>query len=208
MSSPVRAVGAVLVDFGGVLACTVDAAAHRGWERRLGLRPGGLRAALFDHPAAWRATAGAIGAEAAFAAIARRHRLSATELAALWEDFWRAEGINQALLDRLACHRGRLPMAVVSNFWSNGRDIIVDRFGLDRHFAEIFISAEERLKKPSRRLLDRVAARLGCRRPDMLLVDDSWLNVAHARLVGCYGLRFRDNARSLPELDALLADGR
>jgi len=194
---------AIVFDFGGVLVRTEDQTGRRQWETRLGLAERDLGRLIFDSEVAVRATAGEAQEAAVWEHVAAQLKLAADQLAALQADFWAGDRLDPDLVALLADLRPRYQTAILSNAWSNGRDVIVGRYGLGSAVDTIFISAEERLAKPDPRLYQRVAERLGVQPAEAVLVDDFLANVDGARAAGWQAIHYRSGLDVRAELEKL-----
>ena len=182
---------AIVFDFGGVLMRTEDPGGRRQWEARLGLAEYALDRAVFHSEAADRATVGEAPEIAIWQHVANVFKLSPEQLAALQNDFWRGDKLDQDLLALLASLRPHYQTAILSNYWPNGRDLIGRVSGLAQIVDTIFISSEERLAKPDARLYQRVTERLGVAPAETVLVDDFVANIDGARAAGWQTIHYR-----------------
>ncbi len=194
---------AVVFDFGGVLVRTESAALRRQWEAQLGLGDHELDRVIFDSDVAIRATAGDGTNDDVWEYVARTLKLDPDQGAVLYHDFWADDQLDQDLVALLASLRPRYQTAILSNAWSNGRDIIVGRYGLGSAVDAIIISAEERLAKPDRRLFQLTAERLGAQPAEALFVDDYLPNVEGARAAGWQAIHFQVGLDVRAELEKL-----
>ena len=182
---------AVVFDFGGVLMRTEDHTGRRRWEARLGLGEYELDRAVFHSEAAIRATVGDALEAAIWQDVASRFQLSADEIAALETDFWSGDRLDTDLVALLASLRPRYQTAILSNYWTGGRELIGRINGLEQVVDTIFISSEERLAKPDPRLYQRVAERLGVQPVEIVLVDDFIANIDGARAAGWQTIHYQ-----------------
>jgi epoxide hydrolase-like predicted phosphatase len=199
----VTVIKAVVFDFGGVLVRTENAAGRRQWEARLGLGTLELDRLIFDSDIALRATAGDGTEAAVWEHVASTLKLNTDQLAALQRDFWAGDNLDQNLTALLASLRPRYTTAILSNAWSNGRDVIVGRYGMASVVDTIIISAEERLAKPDRRLFQLTAERLGAQPAEAVFVDDYLPNVEGARAAGWQAIHFQAGLDVRAELEKL-----
>src|SRR5690349_8044700 len=139
---------AIVFDFGGVLVRTEDAAGRRRWEAELGLGAGELDRLVFNSDAAARATVGEATDTDIWEHVAATLKLSAQQLAACQADFWAGDKLDQDLVALLAALRPHYQTAILSNYWSNGREWIAHTYGLEQAVDTLIISSEERLAKP------------------------------------------------------------
>src|SRR5437764_645748 len=129
---------AIVFDFGGVLVRTEDPAGRRQWEARAGLDAGELDRLVFNSEVALRATVGEATDRAVWEHVATTLKLAADQLAACQADFWAGDKLDQDLVALLASLRPRYQTAILSNYWSNGREWIAHTYGLE-HAVDIII---------------------------------------------------------------------
>ncbi len=196
-------VKAVVFDFGGVLVRTEDQARRRQWEARLGLGDHDLDRLVFESAIALRATVGD-GTEAdVWEHVASTLKLRADQLEVLRADFWAEDKVDTDLVALLAELRPRYRTAILSNAWSNGREVIVGRYGLGSAADMIFISAEARLAKPDPRLYRLAAERLMVQPAEAVFVDDFLVNVEGARAAGWQAIHYQPGLDVRGELEKL-----
>jgi epoxide hydrolase-like predicted phosphatase len=194
---------AIVFDFGGVLVRTEDAAGRRRWEAQLGLGTGELDRLVFNSDAAARATLGEAAHTAIWEHVAATLKLSAEQLTACQADFWAGDKLDQDLVALLADLRPSYQTAILSNYWSNGREWIARTYGLEQAVDMIIISSEERLAKPDPHLFQRVAERLGVKAEEIVLVDDFLVNIEGARAAGWQAIHYRPGLDVRAELEKL-----
>jgi epoxide hydrolase-like predicted phosphatase len=194
---------AIVFDFGGVLVRTEDPTGRRRWEERLGLGEGELDRLVFNSEMAVRATAGEATDAAVWEHVATALKLAAEQVAALQTDFWAGDKLDPGLVALLASLRPRYQTAILSNAWTNGREVIARTYGLEQAVDVIIISAEEHLAKPDPRLYQRVAERLGVQPNEIVLVDDFLVNVQGAQAAGWQTTHYRAGLDVRGELEKL-----
>jgi putative hydrolase of the HAD superfamily len=197
---------AIVFDFGGVLVRTEDASGRRRWEARLGLGEHALDRLVFDSDMAIRATVGEVTDSAVWENVAASLKLAAEQIETFRADFWAGDKLDQDLVALLASLRPRYTTAILSNAWSNGREVIARAYGLEQAVDTIIISAEEALAKPDPRLYQRVAARLGVQPDEAVLVDDFLGNIEGARAAGWQAIHYQPGMDVRAELKKLGVD--
>ena len=188
---------AVIFDFGGVLMRTHDYAGRQKWADRLGLSGPDLEKAIFESEAARRAMVGEVPFTALRQHVATVFRLDGAESDRLWDDFWAGDRLDRELVDFLAGLRPRYRTAILSNAWSDARDLFTERLGLDRAVDLMVISAEEGLAKPDARIYQCALDRLQVRPEEAVFVDDFAVNVEAACALGIHGILFRSTEQVL-----------
>ncbi len=197
---------AVIVDIGGVLLLRDVTAAHRAWEERLGIAPGGFARGLFRADLAAQATTGMVTAAEVWGEMAARFGLSEADVRQLRRDFFAAERLNEAFARFLRSLRPTYRITALSNAWSGTREAMCRFYGLDRFVDVMIFSDEERLAKPDPRIYALAVTRTGVPPAETLFVDDLPRNVEAARDVGMIGIHFRDTAQAIAEIARYLGE--
>ena len=196
---------AVIFDVGGVILRTEVQSPRLRWAERLGVSPEVLSATVFDSDAAAEATVGRLPAEAAWAHVAAAFDLDADALAQLRADFFSGDRCDDALVAFLRGLRPAYKTGILSNAWSDGRQVIAGKFALDDAVDDLVISAEVGVAKPDPRIYELATTRLGVRPEETIFVDDFVRNIDGARRFGMQAVHFRNREQTIAEVRALLA---
>ena len=196
---PIRA---VIFDFGGVIVRTEDQTGRLRAAARLGVSLDELYHTVFDAPIAVQATIGAVPAEAVWAHATVLFKLDPAGLAQLQADFWSGDRRDDALVAFIRSLRPAFKTGILSNAWSDGRQIIGERFGLRDAVDDLVISAEAKVAKPDRRIFDLALARLGVQPAEAIFVDDFARNIEGARAIGMQTVHFKSAAQAIAEVRA------
>ncbi|MDX6357345.1 MAG: hypothetical protein QOH37_399 [Nocardioidaceae bacterium] len=197
---------AVVLDIGSVLEVIDDDAFPAPFETRHGMSEGAVAAAS-DF-------AGDPGTGALSEAEVRAHwqeRLDLTEAQAdeLMGDYWRwyIGTLDRPLVDWFAGVRGRgLKAAILSNSGPGARE--AERvWGFEEMTDDIVYSHEVGLGKPDPAVYALSAARLGVAPGEIVFLDDVAANVEAARAAGWHAVLHEETARSIAELERIIADG-
>ena len=194
------AIRAVLFDFGGVLVRTEDDSGRRKWEERLGLPRGALERLILESDVSVQAMVGRVPEEAVWQHVARTLGLNLAELDELRRDFWAGDRLDPLLLSFLHSLRPRYRTGLLSNAWSNARDVFTGKYGLGEVMDVLVISAEEGVMKPEARIYHIAVERLGVRPDEAVFVDDLAENVAGARKAGLHGIQFQHPEQVMAEV--------
>jgi putative hydrolase of the HAD superfamily len=200
------AIRAVIFDFGGVLVRLHDPAGRRVWEARLGLDGPDLAQIVFDSSVAERATIGHLPESAVWAHVAATLGLGQAELSEFRHDFWAGDRLDAELAAFARGLRPRHRTAILSNAWDGARRIFTQVYGLDRVVDLMVISAEVGVAKPDPRIYHLALERLGVQPHEAVFVDDMEENVAGARQVGMWAVRFESTDQVIGEVRGLLDD--
>jgi putative hydrolase of the HAD superfamily len=195
---------AVVLDVGSVLEVIDDEVFPGPFERRRGLAAGSVLAAS-DFPAdpgLGRLTEADVRAH-----WQRRLGLSDEQADELLADSWRwyVGTLDEALFDWFAGLRARgLATGILSNSTSGAREA-ERHHGFEAITDEIVYSHEVGLRKPDPAVYALTTQRLGVRPGEIAFLDDVAANVEAAREAGWHAVLHEDTARSVAELERLIA---
>jgi putative hydrolase of the HAD superfamily len=195
---------AVLFDFGGVLLRQDNDDARRAWAERLNFELEDLEARVFESEIAWQAMRGDVPVERFWQAVAADLGLPAEQVAQFREEFFAGDVINEDLLAFARSLRPNYKLAILSNAWSDAREIFTDLLGLDDVFDTLIISAEVGLAKPDPRIYQLAVERLGVEPREAVFLDDQKRNVVAAREFGLRAVHFQDNRQAITEIEGQL----
>ena len=200
-------IAAVVSDIGSVLEVIDDAVFPAPFEQRWALPPGAVAAAsAFDgEPGLGELT------ETEFRGHwQKRLRLSDEQTDDLMADYWRwyVGTLDQALVDWFAGVRGRgLKAGILSNSGPGAREA-ERHWGFEEMTDDIVYSHEVGLAKPDPAVYALAASRLGVEPGEIVFLDDVEAAVEAARAAGWHGVLHEDTARSIAELERIIAGAR
>lgn len=199
---------AVIVDYGRVLARTLDAQPRTRWERKLGLAAGGLERMVHNEGSWVAAQRGHIAPETHWHDVALTLGLTPAEGAMLRADFYKGDVVNAELVARLDQLRAAgVRTALLSNFSLELRHLLTAQELLQR-FDQLVISAEIGVMKPASAAYRAILDKLTLPAQVCVFIDDQPANVEAAQALGLHGIVFRDNATCLAQLDDWLSATR
>ena len=195
---------AVIFDYGGVLARTMDQEPRAAWERKLGMAPGTLTAMVHDDELWVEAQKGTIPSDTHWQSVGAALGLSESQLQQLRRAFYGGDVLNQQLLSSIdALRQQGLKTGLLSNFSSDLRGML-EAQDLLRLFDRIAISAQIGVMKPDAAAYEAVLAMLALPASACVFIDDLPANVAASRALGMKGIVFVDTASCLGTLHGLL----
>lgn len=195
---------AVFFDVGGVICRCVDQSYRTVWEERLGLAPGELARTVLDSEISALATRGLITEGEAWDMVGSVYELSRKDLGVLRSDFWHGTIADQRLLDVIRRLAQRCRIGIVSNCWSEGRATFNRVFGMHALSEVCILSAEVGLAKPDTAIFDLCSREIGVARADMILVDDSPVNVRSAQDWGMNAVLFTNREQAIRDVCMIL----
>ena len=195
---------AVIFDYGGVLARTVDPEPRTAWERDLGLAPGTLTTVVHDERLWVAAQNGSIQSDAHWQAVGEALGLSISQLRGLRASFYAGDILNHELLARIDRLRKQgMALGLLSNFSTDLRDML-EAQNLVQRFDHIAISAEIGVTKPDAAAYQAILGMLALPASACAFIDDLPANVAAARALGMHSIVFENTASCLTALEGLL----
>ena len=197
----------LITDFGGVLLRTHDDTPRRQLEALLGLPPHTIEGRVFGGELSIRAQYGLIS-HAEFwrqigVELGLNDRMTAEQLR---DEFFSGDAFDEELMAFYRSVRPAIKTGMITNAWSNARELFTITFPIAQDFDAIVISAEESVMKPDPRIYRIALDRLGVRAAEAIFVDDVPANVQGAEAIGMVGVHFRSTDQVRREIDRLLSN--
>ena len=201
------AIKAVIWDLGGVLLRTADLSSRQALADRLGKPRHELENLVFSGDSGDRAQLGEISADEHWENIRRALALDAAGIDEFRRQFWEGDQLDVELIDHIRSLRGRYKTGLLSNAFSDLRQVVTSLLNFSDAFDDMLISAELHLMKPDPRIYQHALQRLGVAPEEAVFIDDMLRNVEGARSQGMNAIHFRQRAQALAELEGLLKGG-
>ncbi len=201
MSGLIRA---ILFDAGSVLFGMGDLSIRQRLAERIGVPLAQIDDLVFGSPSARQATVGELTVDQHWQQVMAALGLPLEMLPDFMAQFWSADVLNIQLADLIRSLRGRYKIGLLSNAWSNMRQVLDERFHVADLFDELIISAEVGLAKPDPRIYRLAVQRLNVQPSETVFIDDMLKNVEAARLEGLHAIQYLDFEQMLAELNPLL----
>ena len=124
---------------------------------------------------------------------------------AVREAFWGGDRLDSGLLDDIRTLRTRVRLGLLSNAFTDLRQVITDIWGFADIFDHMVISAEIGIMKPDPRIYQLALDRLEVQPGEAVFVDDFPHNVEGARLLGIPAILFKNRRQAWQELQAMFS---
>ncbi len=196
---------AVIWDLGGVILRTEETAPRQQLADRLGMARYDLEELVFHSPSGMRAQRGEISVEQHWENLRQELNLSKEEMPAVREAFWGGDRIDTGLLEDIRSLRPRVRLGLLSNAFSDLRQVITEVWGFSDVFETLVISAEVGIMKPDARIYHLALDRLAVRPDEAVFIDDFPRNVAGSQALGIPTILFQNRQQAWQELQAWLA---
>ena len=171
---------------------------------KLGVPLSHLDDLVFYSKSAQMASKGEIKVGQHWQAVGEALGIQAEDMPDFLEQYWSADDVNWELLDYIRSLHPRFKVGLLSNAWDDLREMMHNRWDIEKLFDELIISAEVGIVKPDPRVFQLALERLGVQPLEAVFIDDMLVNVEAARQLGMAGIQFLDTQQTLAELQAML----
>jgi putative hydrolase of the HAD superfamily len=174
------------------------------WERRLNLKPGELNECLRE---VWRGgSIGTITIQQVHNQIGEIMGWDEAQVNEFMDDIWREYlgMLNVELADYFRSLRPKYQTAIISNSFVGAREKEAEHYQFDTICDFIIYSHEVGLRKPDLQIFTLACERLGLQPNEVIFVDDHPEVYVSAVEMGMYCIQFRDNARVIAEIEAVV----
>jgi putative hydrolase of the HAD superfamily len=194
----------VIWDLGGVLVRTEDYAPRRALAQRFGMTVAEIEEFVFSGESGDRAQRGEISVEQHWENQGAALGLSPAELQAFRTEFWDGDRLDTDLVTYIRRLRQDFKTGLLSNAFSDLRQVVTETWKFADAFDEMVISAEVGLVKPDPRIYHLAVERLGVAPAAAVFIDDFLRNVQGARAEGLNAIHFQNPQQARRELEDLL----
>lgn len=189
---------AVIWDLGGVLVRTNDFASRAELAAQHGMSREALEELVYGEDSGKRAQLGLIDVSQHWENVRTALRLPDDQVDEFRTLFWGGDRLDVGLIDFIRDLKREYRTGLLSNAFSNLRQVIRETWQIADAFDAIVISAEEGVVKPDPRIYRISLDRLEVQSGEALFIDDMRPNVDAARRLGMQAVQFlsAEQARS------------
>ncbi len=195
---------AVIFDMGGVLLRSEDHTTRENLARDYGLSRPELEAAVFDSESAKIATVGKITHEAHWQNTFASLKVPENKQHEFEEMFWAGDRCDQSLVNFLRNLRPQYKTGLLSNAWSNAREMLTKKYECIDAFDVSMFSFEVGLAKPDLAIYRLILDRLQVKPDEAIFVDDFIANIEAANELGIHSIHFINRNQTISEICNLL----
>lgn len=181
---------ALIWDLGGVLVRTNDYASRAALAARFGMSHESLEELVYGEDSGKRAQLGQIDVNQHWENVRAALNLQADQVDEFRKLFWRGDRLDVELVDFIQELKKEYRTGLLSNAFSNLRQVIRETWQIEDAFDSIVISAEEGVVKPDPRIYRISLNRLEVQPGEALFIDDMFPNVDAARQLGMQAIQF------------------
>ena len=195
---------AAVFDIGGVLELTPSTGWREAWEKKLELRPGGLREKMYN---TWRAgSIGTITLTDVITQTAEILSISKAQVNEMMNDLWieYLGTLNQELYDYFKNLHSNYQTAILSNSFVGAREKEQEKYAFGDNCDFIIYSHEVGMSKPDPKIYQLTCQRLELEPNEIIFVDDTPVILKGAQDCGMHGVLFKNNEQTIRDIEDLL----
>lgn len=196
---------AIIWDMGGVILRTDDFSSRDLLAKKLGSTRKDLEKEVFYSASAIQATLGTITSKDHWQNIANHFHLDAQGLEDFIKGFWEGDRMDIELVDYIRKLKNSFRTGLLSNAWSDTRNMLINRHPCLDAFHEAIFSAEVHLMKPDPKIFHLILDKLRVLPGESIFVDDFPENITGAQEVGIHGILFQTREQAITEIDQLIS---
>ncbi len=198
----------ILFDFGGVIYKTPNLQWINRWKKLFGLDDDPEIMSILANPNESQLIneicLGKIPEDKLWIMMGRKWHIKPALVKRFRRRMMSKRSLNRPLLNYLAALHETYQTGILSNAGDQSRELMVERFGLDRYTDQIIISAEEGCIKPDPKIYQIAVERFGVEPEETLFLDDYLVNVEAAREFGMTAVHFINNSQAIQTIRHIL----
>ncbi len=195
---------AIIFDMGGVILRTYDYSSREATAKKLGLSEEAYEALVFSSPSGMDATLGRIDEREHWRIVWQTLNVSPALQPEYETAFWAGDQLDDHLIDYLRSQKGEFTTALLSNAWSNARQMLTDKYQCMDAFDISVFSCEVGLAKPDPAIYTLILDRVGVAPEQAIFVDDNKDNIESAAAMGIHVIRYVNTDQTIREINELL----
>ena len=181
----------IIFDFGGVLVRTGDPAGRREWEQRLNLAAGELERVVHGSELWANAQRGLVSVDGYWQGVADYLGLSARDIPALRNDYFRDDFLDRDLMALIASLRAQgYKVGLLSNDAATLEAKLRDALAIYDQFDAVIISATIGVMKPEAGAYEAIVRALNVTPDECIFIDDNLTNIAGAQRFGMQTIHY------------------
>jgi len=200
------AINAIIWDLGGVLVRTNNYASRDALAARHGMMRATLEELVYGEESGHQAQLGLIDIHQHWENVCAALGIPHEEVEAFRSHFWRGDQLDGELIDFIRALKVNHRTGLLSNAFSNLRQVIHETWHIEDAFDTMVISAEEGLIKPDPRIYQVALDRLGVKAGDAVYIDDMLQNVVGARQMGMHAIQFHTSEQVRSKVSEIIAE--
>jgi len=195
---------AVIWDMGGVILRTAAKTTREELATKYSISLDTLYDLVFNSETAEKATLGLIEEKDHWQAIAKTLGIPGGGMDEFRAKFWEGDLIDTELVEFIESLNKVVKTGLLSNAWSGARDYFCQRVDCNQVFQYSIFSYEVGLKKPDKRIYEKILSLMKVEAAEAIFVDDFLENIEAANAVGIHGVHFITTEQAMVDVMTLL----
>lgn len=195
---------AVIWDMGGVILRTVGKMPREQLAKKYNISLDALYDLVFNSTTAENATLGLIDEQVHWQTIANTLGIPDGGMDEFRAKFWEGDLIDTTLIEFISSLNKVVKTALLSNAWSGARDYLCQRIDCIQIFQYSIFSYEVGLKKPDKRIYEKILNLMKVEAAEAIFVDDFLENIECANEAGIHGVQFMTTEQAMADVLNLL----
>jgi putative hydrolase of the HAD superfamily len=198
------AIKAVIFDIGGVLLHSSGGVKAEEWEVQAKLPKGAIFKYISRSGLGDAATRGKMSSQALWGKVSEHFKIDLQQIYEFEAEFVASEKLNTELTAFLQSLRPQYKTAMLSNAWPGMREVLNQKYGLEKLVDMQLFSYEEGALKPETKFYQLALMRLHVQGYETVFLDDKLVNVDAASLLGIQSIHYRDNEQAIAAIKRVL----
>ncbi len=192
---------AIIWDMGGVLLRTVDGSHREKLAASLGLSRQELENVVFSSESSHLAEKGLIDSASHWEYVKNHFKLSDRDLVEFIEAFWAGDEMDHQLVSYIDKFRPVFKTGLISNAWSDARNLVDGKHHFLYAFNEVVFSAEVGFRKPGIEIYLLMLDRLFLKGSECVFIDDFSQNLNGAEKAGLKTILFTNPTEVIDQIN-------
>ena len=197
---------AVIWDMGGVFLRSEDRTPREALAKEYALTYDQMNDLVFNSDSAQQATLGRIDSQAHWQNTGDRLGISGARLEDFSRRFFQGDAVDYELIDFIRSLKPVYTTGLLSNAWSDAREMLTKRRPCMDAFHISIFSCEVGLAKPDPEIYRTIIRLCGIEPDEAIFVDDFPENIEAANAFGIHGIRFLNRQQAIDEVNQLLGN--
>ncbi|HCS38297.1 MAG TPA: hypothetical protein DIW44_01770 [Anaerolineaceae bacterium] len=194
----------VIWDMGGVILRSEDWSPRKELAARYGMTLESMHDFVFNSVSGKLATLGKIEEEAHWGDIGGQLRINSESLREFREHFWAGDSLDHELSDFIRKLKPNYTTALLSNAWTNARNVLTKSKPCIDAFHVAVFSCEVGLAKPDPAIYNLILRLCSSEPEEAIFVDDFVENIEAANKLGIHGILFKNADQAMTDVTALI----
>ena len=197
---------AVIWDMGGVFLRSEDRSSREELAKEYALSYDQINELVFNSDSAQQATLGLIDSQVHWQNTGASLGISGDKLEDFSRRFFQGDAVDYELIDFIRSLKQRYTTGLLSNAWSDAREMLTKRRPCMDAFHISIFSCEVGLAKPNLEIYRTIIRLCGIEPIEAIFVDDYPENIEAANTLGIHGIRFLNRQQAIAEVNQLLGN--